>query len=160
MFTKLGHKKDNKMERKALCQSIQCKPRGNDPAGSGEFGARRGGTKKHRGKDFKCVPHQKVLSPVGGIVTKLGYPYVGDMKWRYIEVTEVSGEDAGLRHRFFYVDPVVTFEAIGDVIEVGHCISLAQDITQRYPEQGMQPHIHVEIKDQAGLYLNPDSFGY
>jgi hypothetical protein len=74
-----------------------------------------------------------VLSPVEGEVTKLGYPYNGDLQWRYVEVTD----HRGWKHRLFYCHPTVT---VGDTVLVDGVVGYAQDITQRYPDQGMLPH--------------------
>ena len=117
----------------------------NDPAGLGHYGAPRG-SKSHRGVDYACQVERPVLSPVSGPVTRIGWCYPNSV-YRYVEVT-----NRGLRHRFFYVQPSV---GLDDFIEQGDPIGVAQDITIRYPDQGMTPHIHYEVKDGADEYRDP-----
>lgn len=125
-------------------------PRGTDDYGSGDYGAGRG-TRKHRGIDYKVDPGQQVISHVSGRVTKLGYPYASDLSYRYVEVTDAFG----LRHRFFYVEPTVKR---GAWVEFGKLLGVAQDIASRYTSRGqMVNHVHYEIIDQKGDYLNPES---
>jgi len=119
----------------------------NDSAGEGHFGASRGG-RKHNGIDFVCTPEDFCFSPVAGEVTKLGYPYGDDLRWRYVEITD----DRGLRHRLFYVSPAVD---VGDNVRVGDIVGEAQDISLRYPAQGMTPHVHYEVMDSSGEFLDP-----
>lgn len=121
----------------------------NDPAGQGHYGASRG-SRKHRGIDYVCDVELgwPVLSPCDGKVTKVGYPYADDLSWRYVQVTDAGGRD----HRVFYIDPLV---AVGDRVQRGDDLGTPQDITQRYPGQGMTPHVHYEIK-QGSEYLDPE----
>jgi murein DD-endopeptidase MepM/ murein hydrolase activator NlpD len=83
-------------------------------------------------------------------VTKLGYPYGDDLQWRYVQITDASG----FNHRTFYVEPLVR---VGQRVEEDEPIGEAQDISQRYPAQGMKPHVHYEIKSGDGEYLNPEA---
>lgn len=126
---------------------IICPERGTDPAGAGHFGARRG-TRLHLGVDYTAQPESIVLSPVKGKVTKLGYPYGDDLGYRYVEVTDRAGD----RHRLFYVEPLVLLD---QRVKEGDKIGIVQDITRRYPNSGMKPHIHYEIKDENGQHLDP-----
>lgn len=118
-----------------------------DKAGDGTFGAPRGG-RSHRGVDYLCEPGRFTFSPVNGTITKLGYCYVNDPKWRYVEVTC----DKGRRHRMFYCLPLVRD---GELITKGQIIGENQNIPERYPDQGMKAHIHYEIIED-GDYLNPE----
>lgn len=119
--------------------------RGVDPQGSGAFGApRRDHT--HHGIDYACEPGSAVFSPVIGVVTKLGYPYAHDLSFRYVEVTT---ED-GLRHRVFYVFPTVMIgETVGQDSVIG--------FSQRLPYRGMTQHVHYEVMDIEGKYIDPES---
>lgn len=133
--------------------------RGTDPAGSGEYGAPRSklvdGKKveyTHKGVDYKCQPGSPVLSPVTGVITRLGYPYANDLTWRYIEITE---KYMATRYRIFYIVPNGAL-SVGDQVKKDDIIGVAQDITKRYPDSNMTPHIHYEIKDQSGKYQNPE----
>lgn len=122
----------------------------NDPAGKGHYGAPRG-ERTHRGIDFVCTPGAAVLTPVGGIVTRLGYPYADDLSWRYVEVTTSADK---LRHRFFYVEPADNIK-VGTHVGTHTIIGAAQDIPRKYPDQQMIAHVHYEVKDQAGNYMDP-----
>lgn len=119
-----------------------------DPAGSGHFGARRGG-RSHRGIDYRCTPGLGVLSPAIGYVSKLGYCYSDDLTWRYVQVTDTGG----LFHRLFYVDPSLQ---VGDRVTTESVVGVAQDISTRYPGQQMRPHVHYEVM-RDGEYLNPET---
>ena len=120
-----------------------------DAAGDGHFGAPRG-SRTHNGVDYCCTPGGFVHSPVDGTVTKLGYCYTDDPYWRYVEVTD----DSGLRHRLFYTLPLVLND---ELVTAGQIIGEAQDVSQRYPGQGMKPHVHYEIMDASGSYINPET---
>jgi len=120
------------------------KKRISDKWGQGHFGAPRG-SRTHHGIDFH-VPHgTEILSPVAGLVTKIGYPYGDDLSFRYIQIT--SGD---LDHRIFYVKPILM---VGYHVKEGEVIGLSQDLEERYPE--ITPHIHYEIKI-GGKYINPE----
>jgi len=121
-----------------------------DEAGDGHFGASRG-SRTHRGVDYDCDPVAPVLCLVAGKVTKLGYCYADDLSWRYVQVTDKDS----YKHRFFYVTPTVQ---VGDFIGRESIIGVAQDITERYPSQGMNAHVHYEIKTTKGEYLDPEEF--
>ena len=125
--------------------------RGHDDWGAGHFKAPRG-KRTHKGIDYACYPDTVILSPVGGVVTKLGYPYGDDLSFRYVEITD----DQGLKHRLFYVEPGCE---PGDEIESGDIIGTAQDIAGRYskPDKYMKNHIHYEILED-GEPINPDEF--
>ena len=144
-----------------LKQAIELELR-NDEAGLGHFGAPRG-SHTHRGIDFACTPGSPLLSPVEGVVTRHGYCYKDDPKWRYVEITSFyPGEEivgADLRHRFLYTR-LEPRHMIGGKVEVGEPVGIAQDIAERYPGRGMKPHVHVEIKNQKGEYLDPCDYGY
>lgn len=131
-----------------LYQLKKCELRGTDPAGSGAFGALRG-ARTHKGIDILCTPNKFVYPRVIGEISKLGWPYGGDLFWRYVEIKDFDG----LRHRYFYVSPGQL--AVGDKIGLDGSIGIAQDITIKYPDQGMQPHIHYEVIDKQGLFIDP-----
>ncbi len=134
-------------------------PRGSDDWGSGEFGAARG-NHKHRGIDLACYPQTEIMSPVGGKVTKLGYPYADDLSYRYVEIEDSNS----YKHRFFYVQPLVE---VGELVTHGDVIGHAQDIASRYTRhkildgeivsQVMKNHVHYEILDK-GAPIDPGRF--
>ena len=119
-----------------------------DQAGNGYYGAPRG-DRTHSGVDYLCRPGGVVYAPVSGTVSKLGYPYADDLQWRYVQITDEAGDD----HRLFYCLPVVS---AGDYVHRGDVIAEAQDISERYPDQGMNPHIHYEVKQPDGTYRDPE----
>ena len=130
-----------------------------DPQGSGDFWASRG-TRPHTGVDYTIHPGDFILSPVEGVVTKLGYPYSTgyggfyrqpETPYRYVQVTDSEGFD----HRLFYVRPIVP---IGTQVTTESPIGVAQDISLRYPSKTrpMTPHVHYEIIDQDGQFINPE----
>lgn len=145
----------------------------NDQAGSGFYGASRGG-RRHNGIDFAAQPGSILLSPIAGVITRLGWPYSGDTLYRYIQVTArdcphpkygprvtYSPSNLGkchkcgidhLAHRFFYVRPLVES---GQSIEVGDALGVVQDVTKKYNSPDMLPHVHYEVK-QLDQYLDPE----
>lgn len=136
-------------------------PQRNDPAGSGAYASRRaGGTRPHKGVDFTVPPGDYVLSPVGGRVTALGLCYSDTQEYRYVQIESASRGPAGLRpyrHRLFYVQPLYSL-AVGATVTRWQPIGTAQDITLRYPGQGMLPHIHYEILTLEGEAQDPFNF--
>ncbi len=127
--------------------------RGPDRWGSGEYGAPRDqGRRRHRGVDLVCEAGDVILSPVSGIVTKIGYPYDPSGPKghkRYVQVTEPDG----LNHRFFYTLPLV---GLGDKIHVGVLFARVQGLQDIYP--GITDHIHYEIKRADGSFMNPTPY--
>lgn len=119
-----------------------------DAAGSGHFGAPRG-SRTHRGVDYEVVPGEDIYSPCDGVIRKWGFCYANEPKWRYVEVEDAWGN----RHRIFYVKPGTPPHR---VVRAGDVIATAMDITERYPDSGMEPHIHYEIITD-GEYINPEA---
>jgi murein DD-endopeptidase MepM/ murein hydrolase activator NlpD len=102
------------------------------------------------GIDLAVAPGSKVLSPTYGVLSKFGRCYRDTPEYRYVEITSQNG----FRYRLFYVSPGM--QQIGDTVAEGEDIGTAQDISARYPvPKGMKPHIHFEIKDRNGNYVNP-----
>ena len=134
-----------------LC--AQLKLRGCDSWGSGEYGAARG-HKKHQGIDYAAAEGAYILSPCIGIVTKLGTAYREDPHWRFVEVTALDG----LRHRVFYVTPLVY---LSETVTVLTPIGIAQNISLKYQQQdpsvsAMVNHVHHEIWD-GDQTINPET---
>ena len=107
-----------------------------DAEGSGIFAARRG-SKRHKGLDYEFYEGETIVSPVSGIVTRLGYAY-SDEPYRLVEIRSHKGY---LLWRFLYVEPLV---AAGQKIEVDQTIGTAQAISNKYGSK-MTDHVHVEI---------------
>ena len=130
---------------------VTCSLRENDDFGSGGFSASRG-NRKHRGVDFAATPDSILHSPVNGIVSKHGQPY-DDTIYKYIEIKD----DSGLRHRFFYTMPIVD---VGEEVKISYEIAVVQNIAAKFDtkHKKMINHIHYEIKDQDGDFINPIEF--
>lgn len=128
-------------------QVIKCEVR-MDRAGSGKFGAKRG-DRAHQGIDYVVSPGKEVLSPVTGTVTKHGYAYGDDLSYRIVDVRC----DSGFTHRLFYVSPGVD---VGERVTCDQPVGVAQDVTARYPNRGMKPHVHYQIEDEYGDVVNPE----
>lgn len=145
--------------------------RGCDKHGCGHYQAPRG-KRKHKGVDIACVKNTKVLSPVEGVVTKIGKPYYIKIKdtftaaerdkaqkknaLDYVEVTDGNS----LRHRFFYVG---RFVSTGQRVHIGTELGIAQGVADIYP--GITEHFHYEILDKTGTPCDPcaylkEAFGY
>lgn len=123
---------------------ISATERKQDSFGAGHFGASRGG-RTHKGVDLAVQVH----SLRNGTVTKLGYPYHADLSFKYVEVTD----EQNLKARYFYVDPCVE---VGDKVLVGNALGVMQDLGKRYPS--ITPHIHFEVKNVDGDYLDPNDY--
>ena len=119
-----------------------------DPAGNGSFKSKRG-PRIHKGVDLVCEPGDLVVAPLGGWITKIGYPYADDLSYRYVEITSKSK----LVCRIFYVEPTVE---LGHEVEAGDQVGFAQDVAERYKYDSrggvryrtnkMLPHVHVELR--------------
>lgn len=120
-----------------------------DKQGCGHWGAPRGG-RKHRGVDLACNVGTPIFSPVCGKVTKLGFPY-GDSSKHHIRYVQV--EKDGYNFRIFYVDPTVV---VGDMVTMGTVIGHSQELGCFY--NGITEHVHFEIKDKHGNYVDPNPF--
>lgn len=123
-------------------------PRTHDAYGSGAFGARRdGGSRRHEGVDFIAEAGQRVLAPISGYVTKIGYAYSGDANLRFVEI---SNPALKLEARAFYVDPDVD---VGDTVYVGQPIGEVRSLQRKYPG-GMTDHVHLELIDRRGRRID------
>jgi len=119
--------------------------RGRDCFGLGHFGASRG-ERTHNGVDHACIPNSQIFSPVEGEVTKLGYPYGNDLSFRYVQITTKEGYNV----RVFYVKPRVSE---GDHVNEDDIIGVSQELGKRYPK--ITEHVHLEVKDMQGRYVDP-----
>lgn len=120
--------------------------RGNDPTGHGYYGAKRG-RRKHKGLDLVSVKGESVFSLIDGVVTKIGYPYAGNLVFRYVEVTNDT-----YRVRIMYVFPKNI--SVGDRVFMGEKIAEAQDVAA-YWNPRMKNHIHIEVY-KNGLLTDPE----
>ena len=128
--------------------------RGIDTYGSGAYGAPRG-NHLHRGIDLSAYAGSQVYSITSGRVSKIGYPYsLEDERkahFRYVEIQPDNG--SGLFFRYFYLSPII---AVGDKVSQITVLGIVQDLTLVYP--GITNHVHFEIKNQLGAFLNPGRF--
>ncbi|MET0273759.1 MAG: M23 family metallopeptidase [Phenylobacterium sp.] len=123
-------------------------PRGEDAYGEGEFGARRdGGERRHEGVDFIADAGQKVVAPISGYVSKIGFAYAGDQNLRFVEITNPALHYAA---RVFYINPSV---AVGDAVAVGRAIGSMHTLQAKYPG-GMTDHVHLEVIDTKGQRID------
>ena len=120
--------------------------RGNDPTGHGYYGAKRG-NRKHKGLDIVSTPKEPVYSLIDGVVTKIGYPYAGNLTFRYVEVTNDI-----YRVRVMYIFPKNI--SVGDRVFQGQQIGEAQDIASFWNPR-MKNHIHIEVY-KNGLLTDPE----
>lgn len=126
-----------------------------DTYGSGHYQAPRG-NRKHNGQDYACAVGSKVLSPVNGLVSKLGYAYADDLSFRYVQITDEEGVDT----RVFYIEPVVS---VGYRVSQTSTLGISQKLSDRYPkdEKHKTPiteHFHVECfkrKEGKKHYIDP-----
>ena len=121
--------------------------REHDGWGSGHFGdSRDGGGRRHEGVDYIGVSGQKVVAPISGYVTKIGYPYEGS-SLRYVEITNPALNFVARAH---YVDPSVE---VGDVVAMGAKIGTLATLQHKY--DGITDHVHLELYD-AGKRIDAE----
>jgi len=118
-----------------------------DEYGSGAYLAPRG-KRDHNGIDLACYPASEVVTHVSGRVTKLGYPYSDDLRFRYVQITD----DDGYQHRFFYVEPSIFLHA---AVKEGDVIGTTQKLGDRYPR--ITEHVHYEVK-KGGEHIDPEEW--
>lgn len=122
--------------------------RGLDAFGYGHFGASRdGGSRHHKGVDYRAQAGQAVKAPISGYVTKIGSAYSSSPEYRYIEI-----RNPALRYevRVFYVDPGVQ---VGQAVHIGDVIGSVRSLKLKYGE-AMTDHVHLEIKGPNGANLD------
>lgn len=114
--------------------------------GSGDFASNRG-ARRHEGEDYMYDVGEEVRTPVGGIVTRLGWCYANE-PYRLVELLSHKGI---FLWRFLYITPTVK---PGDVLFEGDLIGHAQNISLKYggPES-MKNHVHVEINVQPSKII-------
>jgi len=92
---------------------------------------------RHKGVDYTCTPGQKVWMPCTGKIVRVANPYVST------EYTGIEIETKRMVLKIFYVEPYVG--VIGKTLQIGKPFGTAQDISQKYMEFGVTPHVHVQI---------------
>lgn len=126
-----------------------------DSEGDGHYGAPRG-NRKHIGIDLISYVGENVLSPVSGVINRLGFAYSKPRDSNYIfKIISIEDKD-GLKHELFYVNPCVK---VGDTVEQGNLIGQTQDLRIQYPLlSNMKNHVHLQIKNNCGIIINPTRF--
>ena len=132
---------------KALSPLLVTIPRRDDPTGHGDYGMPRG-TRKHKGFDLLADPGTDVCLPMDGFITKIGYPYVGDMVLRYIEITNHT-----YRWRLYYCKPIKGLQ-VNDRMNRGDKCGIVQNVSKKHGGQ-MLNHIHIELY-KNGLLTDPE----
>lgn len=118
----------------------------NDRAGLGHYHAARG-LRLHKGMDFLCDPGQNVICPLASAeVIRLAYPYP-DQGYEGLLIRSPS-----LTIKIFYLIPAD--DILHKILSQGDLIGTAQDITKRYNDHRMLPHIHMQIESaNPALFL-------
>lgn len=124
-----------------------------DSAGSGAYGASRNG-RVHMGVDLAVQPGSDISAPVDAIITRMGYPYADNTNYKLIEL-KGAGDLSPMTMKIMYVDPIPSL--IGQQVPKGRTIAYAQKISDRYPNQGMTDHVHVEMR-WNGAIIDPTPF--
>lgn len=121
--------------------------REHDGWGSGHFGdSRDGGGRRHEGVDYIGISGQKVVAPISGYVTKIGYAYEGS-SLRYVEITNPALNYVARAH---YVNPTVE---VGEAVQMGTKIGTLASLQDRYA--GITDHVHLELYD-AGKRIDAE----
>ena len=123
----------------------------NDRMGLGHYGARRG-SRTHKGIDFIAEQGSTVYAIADGEVTKIGYCYADDLKYRYVQIRDSLD---GLDLRYFYTTLHSSLN-VGSWIHKGQALCVVQNIAVKHStdKKTMINHFHFEIKE-AGKHINP-----
>jgi murein DD-endopeptidase MepM/ murein hydrolase activator NlpD len=121
----------------------------NDAMGLGHFGAPRG-DRTHGGLDIIAAPGATVRAPLAGVVKRIGYVYVGNFDFQFVEI---EGENGDLV-RVMYVAPLPGI--VRRSVHRGDAIGTAQPIAAHHGG-GMVNHVHLEVI-RAGKKLDPLQF--
>jgi hypothetical protein len=109
----------------------------NDKAGGGYYGAPRG-DRRHKGLDFECVPGQEIYMPRGGTLAWEHRPYKDDLNY---SGAFIICDD--MEFKLFYFKPHPGL--IEKYVATGGAIGIAQDISKKYDDDDMTPHVHLRI---------------
>lgn len=108
-----------------------------DAAGDGHYHAKRG-ERLHQGVDYICTPGQTIICPINSArVERMAYPYA-DKSYGGVLLSNNRMELL-----LFYFEP--DEQIFGRTLFKGNAIGIAQDITKRYSDSKMTPHIHLQI---------------
>lgn len=121
--------------------------RGCDPSGCGAFGSGRIGH-IHAGLDLEVVEKEAIYSPIDGEVIRFPFPYGDDLRYKGILI-----KNAEFEVKIFYLNPVVK---AGTKVKQGDVIGYAQNVAKKY-KKPMTNHIHLEVRNQKGVLINPET---
>jgi len=129
--------------------------RGTDPLyGDGTFGASRrrknGTVYSHEGQDYLATMGQDVVAVTAGVVSKIGFPYINDTHYKYVEITTANN----VRVRHLYVDPASGI-VVGAPVVTGTVIGTYQSLQPKLP--GIHEHVHMEVL-VGGVPVDPRQF--
>ena len=119
-----------------------------DAAGDGHFGAPRG-SRLHKGVDYSCYANEPVSAPMYGKIVRIAKPY-RDGRWLGVLIRNSLYEG-----KLFYFDPY--HDRVGSYVQSGEVIGYAQSISKKYPGQGMTDHVHWQIQDMDGVFIDPET---
>jgi len=118
--------------------------RGCDVWGCGNFGASRTHG-SHNGVDIILKPGESFKSPVSGQAFRVAKPYADHPEYSGLALQDNDGNI----WKFFYINPIPT----PSWVSKGQSLGTGQDLGKLYP--GITPHVHVEVKNVQGNYINP-----
>jgi len=117
-----------------------------DKGGSGYYNAPRtktvAGKKvkyRHQGVDFVCIPGQDIYMPCTGVIERVARPYVVGLYSGLL----IQAKRAAIK--MFYVS--LDLSLIGHTVIMGAVIGAAQDISEKYGELGVTPHVHLQVEN-------------
>lgn len=110
-------------------------------------------TDEHMGVDIDVTPGETVASPVEGVVVDFPDPYRSNPERKdKMQGVTIETKD-GHRVTVYYVKPREDL-VHGTRLRPGDPIGQAQDVRDVHGP-GMDPHIHVELRDRSGAYKDP-----
>ena len=115
-----------------------------DSQGSGKYGAKRK-SHWHKGVDYVGYPGENALAPITGTVIREAKPYANHSYSGCV----ITGVYSSVKLFYFKLDKSL----IGKAVFQGDVIGVIQDIGDKSGNEGMLPHIHLEI-----THINPDIF--
>lgn len=125
-----------------------------DDRGCGHYKALRDqGKREHLGIDIRSNPGQVVLSPIEGIISKLGTAYAEDKRFKSVHIRG-TGSYEGISVKLLYVSSNLSLNA---EIQRGGVLGTAQNISQKYA--GITNHVHLEVFNRGNRVDPTNKFG-
>lgn len=128
-------------------------PLRNDNGGLGHYGAPRSGGRVHNGFDISVKPQEEVKAPFNCILSRVGYVYSSDLRWRLLECIGTD-KFKGWKVKIMYADTLS--HNINKAFKQGEKIGFAQDISKKYAS--VTPHLHYEVFNPQGERINPANY--